>query len=227
MKKASLLKLFILVYALIFIACMISCEKHECKCEHEGDQTPEGTFCYIDEGRTKEMLNYTEIVAMLKSYDTTRIAPLEKALGYEDSRINNYNFIQFKKYLGRIENLSKKAKINITGISFIAAAKSNYSNTGKSYQDLIYIPTTTVNGKQIAFDPVQSAKQGKLVTFKEMLALNGYKWIYDTKDDFEAGKIKNYDYGLKTLNKNKESTLLGEDELSGVGNKGTLTPPFN
>ena len=97
MKKAGLLKLFIIVYALVFVVCMVSCEKHECKCEHEDDQTPEDTFCYADEGRTEEMLNYTEIVAMLKNYDTTRIAPLEKALGYEDSRINSYNFIQFKK----------------------------------------------------------------------------------------------------------------------------------
>ena len=225
MKKMNLLQFLLVVLVMSFI---ISCDKHKCKCEDEESQIIEGTFCYTDEGRTKEMLNYTDIVSMLTNYDTTRIAPLEKALGYEDSRVNNYNFKQFKKYLGNIEKLSKDAKIDITGISFISAAKPNYNGTGKSYQDLIYIPTTTINGKQIAFDPVQSVKQGKLVTFKEMLALNGYKWIYNTKQEFEAGKREDYNYNVKFLKQNKAGFMsyLPPSSESGAGNRATLAPPF-
>ena len=138
MKKTNLLKLVIIVFTMNFMA---SCEKHKCKCDHDDwqSQIPDSTFCYSDEGRTAEMLDYTEIVNMLRNYDTTRIAPLEKALGYDDSRINTYNFKQFRKYLGRVKNLSRKAGIEITGLSFISAAKPNYNGTGRSYQDLIYI----------------------------------------------------------------------------------------
>ncbi len=228
MKKTNLLQLLIIVFTMSFIT---SCEKHKCICDHEDRvaKITEGTFCYADEGRTPEMLNYKEIVAMLEDYDTTRIAPLEKALGYEDSRINTFNFTQFQKYLGRIKNLSSKVQIDITGISFISAAKPNYNGTGKSYQDLIYMPTTTIDGKQIAFDPVQSAEQGRLVTFKEMLALNGYNWIYNTVEDFEAGKRKDYNYTRKVLKQNKAGFIsfsLQGSELSGAGNKGVLQPPY-
>lgn len=201
---------------------MASCEKHKCKCDNDDwqSQIPEGTFCYSDEGRTPEMLDYTEIVSMLRNYDTTRIAPLEKALGYEDSRINTYNFKQFRKYLGRVKNLSRKAGIKITGLSFISAAKPNYNGTGRSYQDLIYIPTTTIDGKQVAFDAVQSVEQGRLVTFKEMLAKNGYNWIYNSEGDFNSGKRDDYNYSIE---------LLGDPmkEPSGAGNVAHLAPPFD
>ncbi len=226
MKKINVFKTVIVVFLLSFIT---SCEKHECKCDCEDwqSQVPEGTFCYADEGRQKEMLNYTEIITMLTNYDQTRIRPLEDALGYEDSRINTYNYEQFKKYLGHIEYMSKKAKINITGISFIATANPNYKGTGKSYQDLIYIPTTTIDGKDIAFDPVQSVKQGKLVTFKQMLAVNGYKWIYNTKKEFEEGKRKDYNYTLKKENKAGFMNFNQSDvDESGAGNWGNLEPPY-
>ncbi|OSY88732.1 hypothetical protein WH52_03395 [Tenacibaculum holothuriorum] len=227
MKKTNLLQLFTIILS---VTLLVSCGNKKCKCEDEDwqSQIPEGTYCYSDVGRTDEMLNYSEIVNMLKNYDTTRIAPLKKALGYEDTRINNYNFEQFKKYLGRIESLSEKAKIPITGISFISAAKDNYSGTGKSYQDLIYIPTTTIDGKQIPFDPVQSVQQGKLVTFKEMLAKNGYKWIYNTKEDFENNKRNDYNYTVKRVIKNEAGFGIYsvQEELSGAGNRGSLAPPF-
>ncbi|WP_299118397.1 hypothetical protein [uncultured Tenacibaculum sp.] len=218
MKKTNLLKLLIIFFTLNFMA---SCEKHKCKCDNDDwqSQIPEGTFCYSDEGRTLEMLDYTEIVSMLKEYDTTRIAPLEKALGYEDSRINTYNFKQFLKYLGRVKNLSKKVGIEVSGISFISAAMPNYNNTGRSYQDLIYIPTTTIGGKQVAFDPLQSYKQGKLVTFKEMLAKNGYNWIYNSLEEFNKGKREDYNYSIELLTD-------PSNEPSGAGNKGNLEPPY-
>ncbi|WP_428742623.1 hypothetical protein [Tenacibaculum sp.] len=229
MKKTTLLQLLFLTLVMSFA---VSCEKTDSKCDCDDwrSQVPEGTFCYSDEGRTKEMLNYKEIVAMLSNYDRTRIAPVEKTLGYEDTRANTFDFVQFKKYLAHVENMSKKANVKITGISFISAAKPDYKGTGKTYQNLIYIPTTTINGKQIAFDPVQSAKQGKLVTFKEMLVSNGYKWIYDTKEEFEKGKRDDYNYNIRVLRENKANFVsaltLDEESLSGAGNQGQLSPPF-
>lgn len=231
MKKTNQLKLVLLTLVMSFT---VSCDKtngSKCDCDDWQSQVPEGTFCYSDEGRTKEMLNYKEVIQMLSSYDRTRIAPLEEALGYEDTRANTFDFVQFKKYLGHVENLSKKAEIKITGISFISTAKENHNKTGKSYSSLIYIPTTTINGKQIAFDPVQSAKQGKLVTFKEMLEKHGYKWIYNTKEEFIKGKRDDYNYRVKTVRENKAgfmyTTSLLDDELSsGAGNYGQLSPPY-
>lgn len=172
--------------------------------------------------RTPQMLDYPEIIEMLKTYDTTRVIPLKNALGYEDTRINTYSFKDFTDYLASIEKLSKIAGITITGISFISAAKPNYAKTGKSYQDLIYIPTTTIDGKQIAFDPVQSVKQGKLVTFKDMLAKNGYKWIYNTLEDFKAGQKEDCDYSAKKT----EKSLMKSTDLSGAGNTAHLVPPY-
>lgn len=225
MKKTNLLLIFAFAFSIL-----TSCKEHKCKCDCDDwqSQVPEGTFCYSDEGRTKEMLNYKQVISMLKNFDRTRIAPLEKALGYQDARIHNYNFAQFKKYLGHVENLSKKANVEITGISFIAGAKKDYKGTGRVYQDLIYIPTTTVNGKQIPFDPVHSARQGKLVTFKDMLAKHGYKWIYNTAEEFKEGRNPNYDYSLPIKRKNEAGifTFSYDDGESGAGNFATLRPPY-
>lgn len=225
MKKTNLLLIFV-----VALAILTSCKDHKCKCDCDDWQSlvPEGTFCYSDEGRTEEMLDYKEVIDMLKNFDRTRIAPLESALGYQDARIHNYNFDQFKKYLGHVENLSKKANVKITGISFIAGVKENYKGKGKGYQDLIYIPTTTVNGKQIPFDPLHSARQGKLVTFKEMLAKHGYKWIYNTIEEFKEGKNPNYDYSLPIKKQNEAGFFAPsyDDGKSGAGNKGQLQPPY-
>ncbi|CAM1342686.1 hypothetical protein [Tenacibaculum aestuarii] len=227
MKKTNLLQLVFLVLLMSIVSSCDNTDK-KCDCDDWQSQVPEGTFCYSDLGRTNEMLNYPEIVEMLRNYDTTRIAPLEKALGYPDSRINTYNYQNFKNYLGHIENLSKKAKIEITGISFISAAKPDYNGKGKSYQDLIYIPTTTIDGEQVAFDPVQSTKKGRLVTFKEALAANGYNWIYNSKKEFEAGKRADYNYSIKILKENKAGfmSMLPPLDDSGAGNKANLTPPY-
>jgi len=231
MKNTNRLKLLLLTLVMSFA---ISCDKingNKCDCDDWQSQVPEGTFYYSNEGRTKEMLNYNEIVDMLSNYDKTRIAPLEKALGYEDTRANTFNFVQFKKYLGHVEHLSKKAKVKITGISFISTAKENYGEEGRSYSSLIYIPTTTIDGKQIAFDPVQSAKQGKLVTFKEMLVKHGYEWIYNTKEEFKKGKREDYNYRVKTVRENKAGFMfaspLDEELLSGAGNWASLEPPYS
>jgi len=189
-----------------------SCQK-KCKCDDQNFTPPDGTFCYADEGRQKEMLNYNEVVTQLNEYDNTRKQVLEKALGYQDTRVSTFDFVQFKKYLGNIENLSAKAGIKISGISFISGAKANYNNTGKSYQDLMYIPSTIVNGKEVQFDPVQSAEQGKLVTLQEMLGKFGYKWPYD------GGTIVKQKMNIKI-------DTTGGNTRSGLGNRGHLSPPF-
>ncbi|CAM1360077.1 conserved exported hypothetical protein [Tenacibaculum sediminilitoris] len=231
MKNTNQLKLILLTLVMSLAVSCDQIQQSKCDCNDWRSQVSEGTFCYSDEGRTKEMLNYKEIINMLSSYDKTRIAPMEEALGYEDTRANTFDFVQFKKYLGHVENLSKKANVKITGISFISTAKENYKNTGKSYSSLIYIPTTTIDGEQIAFDPVQSAKQGKLVTFEEMLAKHGYKWIYNTKEEFKRGKRDDYNYRMKVLKENKAgfmfATSLDDELLSGAGNHATLAPPYH
>ncbi|WP_435261535.1 hypothetical protein [Tenacibaculum sp. nBUS_03] len=223
MNKKNILQKIIGIFRRIFCK---ECTYEECL-EKANEK---GIFCYKDEGRTKEMLSYSEIIEMLKSYDTTRIEPIEKALGYEDSRINTFDFIQFKKYLGHIENLSRKVKIEITGISFIATAKPNHKEEEKGYGSLIYMPSTTVKGKQILFDPVQSAKQGKLITFKEMLVKHGYNWIYDSEGDYKEGKRKDYNYSLPSIKKETVAFSLrnGDDmeEASGAGDRGLPQPPY-
>ncbi len=203
-----------------------------CDCEECIERGPEqGIFCYKDEGRTKEMLTYPEIIEMLKKYDDSRIKPFEQAYGYEDTRMNIFNFDQFKKYLGHIENLSKKAGIRISGISFIYGAK-DHDGAEYGYNSLLYLPSTIVNGKEVLFDPVQSAKRGELVTFKEMLERYGYQWIYDNAEDYEQGKRKDNNYDLKSNQvKSGEFRMVsndgfGQEDESGAGNWGSIKPPY-
>lgn len=221
MKKKNLFQRLIEVFRNVFCR---ECTEEECL----KNANEKGIFCYKDEGRTKEMLSYSEIIEMLKSYDTTRIEPLESALGYEDSRVNTFDFIQFKKYLGHVENLSKKANIKITGISFISSVKKHEKN-GKEYSSLIYMPSTTIKGVDVLYDPLQSAKLGKLVTFKEMLVKHGYNWIYDTEGDYKEGKRKDYNYILESEKKEAVVASMAKindlDNDSGAGNYGNMTPP--
>ncbi|WP_422090179.1 hypothetical protein [Tenacibaculum ovolyticum] len=224
MSKKNIFQKIIEIFRSIFCK---ECTTEECL----EDANKKGIFCYKDEGRTKEMLSYSEIIDMLKRYDTTRIQPLEGVLGYEDSRVTTFDFIQFKKYLGHVENLSKKANVKMTGISFIASAKKHEKN-GKEYSGLIYMPSTTIKGTDVLYDPLQSAKQGKLVTFKEMLEKHGYNWIYDTEGDYKEGKRKDYNYSLKTVKKQEANLRGGDDDViivsddSGMGNLGQISPPY-
>ncbi|MDY0780943.1 hypothetical protein [Tenacibaculum sp. IB213877] len=228
MKKTNLLPLIV---SIIMIGILVtSCKQEKCDCENQkiDVESIEGYFCYpAAESRPPVALNYKEIVNMLTKYDTTRIQPLKDALGYYDSRINTYDFNNFVHYLNYIKKKSKKAKIKISGISFIYAAKSNYNDTGKSYQDLIYIPTTTINGNQIPFDAVLSAERDSLVTFKAALAENGYKWIYDSKDDFENGRSqeKNHNFLSREKSQVSSNTVLDAED-SGAGNVAHLRPPY-
>ncbi|MEX6626461.1 hypothetical protein [Tenacibaculum salmonis] len=209
---------------------LTSCTEEKLETVGGSTKNSQVVFSYKDEGRTKEMLNYTQIIDVLKLYDVTRITPIEESLGYEDSRINTFNFIQFKKYLGHIENLSAKSGIEITGISFIATAKKLDNVKNKGYGSLIYLPSTTVNGKQFLFDPEQSFKQKKLVTFKEMLAKHGYNWIYDSKESYSKGKRRDCNYTIEleegVLNRGEEGQAGSQGEQSGAGNLTHIKPPY-
>lgn len=234
MKKTNQI---LVVCAVAMVAFFSSCEKkvkepskEEVKQKVTNYEELDDYFCSPAEGfdRPNTTLDYNQVVSMLSEYDATRLAPLEKALGYADSRINTFDFKSLIKYLKYVKKLTKgikNEKVKITGISFISAAKSNYKNTGKSYQDLIYIPTTTINGKQIPFDPYLSDQRDSLVTFKEALAENGYKWIYDSKKDYEEGVAKDHNYKLP-MNKKSSKEAKDGSEKSGAGNYGGLEPPY-
>lgn len=228
MKKTNLLLTF---FSIVTIGILTSCETKKCNCDEQeiDPQNLEGYFCYPAlTSRPDVALKYPEVVEMLTEYDQTRIKPLENALGYPDSRVNTYDFAKFVQYLNYVEKLSRKAKITITGISFISAAKPNYEGLKRSYQDLIYIPTTTINGEQIPFDAVLSAERDSLVTFKAALAEYGYNWIYNTKEEFEAGKNEENNYRLSITKQNKAGFIdfnVANDN-SGAGNTATLAPPF-
>jgi hypothetical protein len=219
MKKMSFLKR-IIVRLIKMVGKEFACELCE---DYNQDK---GVFCYKDEGRTKEMLSYPQVIEMLQVYDEHCIVPFEKAMGYEDARINTFDFVQFKKYLGHVENLSKKAGIAMTGISFISVGKL-HADDGREYSSLIYMPSTTVGGAQVLYDPVQSYRSKALVTFGEMLAKHGYQWIYDTKETYKKGKRKDNKYQLPVMMKATNSLRDGNDfEESGAANLSHLTPPY-
>ena len=100
------------------------------------------------------------------------------------------------------------------GISFVNGAK-DHNGAKYGYNSLLYLPSTIVNGQEILFDPVQSAKQGKLVTFKEMLERYGYQWIYDNAEDYEQGKRKDNNYDSKSNQvKSEEFRMISNDGFS-------------
>lgn len=211
MKKANLLKLLIVIYAITIAVFMISCNKEQYKCEHE-KKISEDVFCYTNKGRPVNMVKYNEIIKMLKAYDATRKGVLEKSLGFEDTRVNTYPIQQLKEYLGYIENLCIQKNIPLTGINIISAAypAKNNNSTEAGYQTLIFMPTTTIDGESfVTFDPLKSQK-GKPVAFKSILAKKGYNWLYD--------KSK-----IKTL-QNKE--VLKGDEMSSGSNRLQSKPPM-
>ncbi|MGG8496686.1 hypothetical protein ACQY1Q_09730 [Tenacibaculum sp. TC6] len=171
--------------------------------------------------RPYNALNYKELVPMLEHYDQTRKPVLEKALGYEDTRMNYYSIETIENYLTYVKNLAKEKGIKLTGINFVSAAYPNKTSHGvPNYQNLIFMPTTEVNGKNICFDPVQSTTD-KVVTVKEMLAHYGYKWVYDSKEDYENRNKSDKELQQKKVYRNSMTDLE-----SGTGNRGQISPPY-
>lgn len=167
--------------------------------------------------KPQNLLMYKEMVAMLEHYDQTRKPVLEKALGYEDTRVNTYPIQQLKDYIGYIENLCAQKNIPLTGVNIISAAYPEKQSGTKEagYQTLIFMPTTTINGEEfVAFDPLKSNK-GVPATFKSILAKRGYNWPYDNskvaKEEQKAGVV---------------SLRVTEDEDSSGANRMRPVPPY-
>ena len=164
---------------------------------------------------------YKEMVAMLEHYDKTRKPVLEKALGREDTRINFYSIETLETYLAYAKKVSQEKGIKLTGINIVSASYPESTKHGvPNYQTNMFMPTTEINGKNIAFAPDVS-KEGKIVTMKEVLGEYGYNWVYDSKEDYD-----NRDQRSKELKENKKNRSLMVDIESEIGNLAHLTPPY-
>ncbi|WP_299160073.1 hypothetical protein [uncultured Tenacibaculum sp.] len=203
----------ILLVAAIGVACILSCTQ---------DKTEEVLIeKTVKTAKPKNLLMYKEMVAMLEHYDKTRKPVLEKALGKEDTRINFYTIETLETYLAYVKKVSQEKGIKLTGINIVSASyPENASHGIPNYQTNMFMPTTEINGKNIAFAPDVS-KNGEIVTMKEVLGKYGYNWVYDSKEDYENRKV---------VKKGIQQNLLKGDELiddkSSAGNRGTITPPY-
>ncbi len=193
---------------------MVSCSQDRIE-EPSQDETAEVSRPY-------NALNYLELVPMLEHYDKTRKPVLEEALGFEDTRMNYFSIETIENYIKYVKTLSREKGIKFTGINFVSAAYPENTGHGvPNYQNLLLMPTTKINGKNICFDPVQSTSE-KIVTVKEMLASYGYNWVYDSKEDYD-NRYKSNELILNNFkNRNQKS-----DIESGAGNHSTLAPPYH
>ncbi|CAL2090051.1 hypothetical protein [Tenacibaculum sp. 190524A05c] len=179
-----------------------------------------------DPGKPKRLLTYKKIVTMLHGYDRTRFELLVNELGFEDTRVNTFDFYELKNYLNFMEKEAKEKNIKLKGISFIKGVYNDENAPNrelKDYENLIYIPTTLINGKEVQVDVLNSSKD-KLVTFKEMLEKYNYEWRYDNKENF---KLKSGKKEEKTVFKSMVMRDGLSDEESSAGNYGHLSPPLN
>ena len=172
--------------------------------------------------RPHNALMYKEMISILEHYDKTRKPVLENALGFEDTRINHYSIETLENYIKYVKQLSKEKGIEFTGINFVSGAyPENASHGVPNYQNIMLMPTTTINGKNIAFDPVQSSSE-EVVTMKEMFAYYGYNWVYDSKEDYDNRKSVN-----KRLEENYKRRSSTEDLESSGSNFGGIRPPYH
>lgn len=171
--------------------------------------------------RPWNMLTYKEMIQRLEYYDKTRKPVLEQALGFEDTRVNYYSLETIENYIKYVKQLSEKKGIEFTGINFVSGAYPKEANYGTpNYQHILLMPTTNINGKNIAFDPVLSTKD-KVVTVKEMLASYGYNWIYDTKEDYNNRNVTK-----REIENNLKNRAAKKDIESGSGNFNNVAPPY-
>ncbi|TCP25028.1 hypothetical protein EV195_10459 [Tenacibaculum skagerrakense] len=169
--------------------------------------------------RPYNALMYKDMIGMLEHYDKTRKPVLENALGFEDTRINHYSIETLENYIKYVKQLSKEKGIEFTGINFVSVAYPKNTGHGvPNYQNIMLMPTTNINAKNIAFDPVQSSKE-EVVTMKEMFAHYGYNWVYDSKEDYEGRKVVS-----KRLQENFMKRRSTEDLESSSSNYGHLSP---
>ncbi|XRE43603.1 hypothetical protein ACIVBQ_001807 [Tenacibaculum discolor] len=194
------------------ILCLVSCSQDKTE-----EVLEEKT---VKTAKPQNLLMYKELVPMLEHYDKTRKPVLEKALGYEDTRMNYYSIETIENYLTYVKKIAKEKGIKLTGINFVSAAYHEGFHGKENYQTMVFMPTTEINGKNVCFDPVQSTTD-KLVTVKEMLANYGYKWVYDSKEDYENRHESDKELQQKKVHRNSIT-----DSESGAGNLGTYSPPY-
>lgn len=170
------------------------------------------------------LLNYSKIVNMLQEYDTVKLS-VDKAtniysmnaLKYEDARMSTFDFDNFKTYISYIEKLAQEKEIKIQGISFVKGTYNSTTAPNKrltGYESTLYLPTALINGKETLIDLEHSTKDN-IVSFKSMLASQGYDWRYDGKDTTQQ----------KTLTINVQAKAT--DSGSSTGNYNNVTPPLD
>ncbi len=203
----------ILLLAAISIASILSCSQ-----DKTDSILSEET---IKTAKPQNLLMYKEMAAMLEHYDETRKPILEKALGREDTRINFFTIETLETYLNYMKKASEEKGIKLTGINIVSASYPETTAHGTpNYQTVMFMPTTEINGKNIAF-AIDASKQGEIITMKEKLFEYGYNWVYDSNEDYENRKSVSKEIQQNLL-KRSETT----DEESPVGNKGVLQPPY-
>lgn len=203
----------ILLVASIGVTSLLSCTQ-----DKSTDVLIEKT---IKTTKPQNLLMYKEMVAMLEHYDKTRKPILEKALGKEDTRINFYTIETLETYLNYVKKISQEKGIKLTGINIVSASYPENTLHGvPNYQTVMFMPTTEINGNNIAFAPEMS-NNGEIITMKEVLGEYGYNWIYDTKEDYDDRNLVNKEIQKNFLNRNNNT-----DKESSNGNRGLLQPPY-
>ncbi len=197
---------------------IMSILKSICKFFCPDCSTPEPT-------KPETLLSYKEIVSMLTAYDKTRPETHHKMFGFEDSRVNTFNFADVKNYLAYAEKLADEKGIKLTGISFVKGVYTQDTTKDKEYmnhENLMYLPKAMVNGEEVLIDLVNSTKE-KIVTFKERLGRYGYNWNYDNAKDFKANEAAKQQEKQEV--KSAKMSLLAEDSESFVANFSHISPP--
>lgn len=178
--------------------------------------------------KPETLLTYKEVVEMLQEYDNTRFEVLVNELGYEDSRVNTFEFSEVKNYVNYAEKRANEIGIKLKGLSFIkgvynANTAHDYNSIG--YENLLYMPTALIEGKEVLIDIVNS-KRDNIVTFKEMLEQNGYKWRYSSRENYILRKKIEKSDKEKQMFKSIRVTNNDEDQLSGTANVTNIAPPY-
>ncbi len=187
--------------------------------------------------KPETLLTYRTVVNMLETYDEERLDSvgrskfISRGLKFEDTRISTFDFDQLQNYMLYCQKLAKEKRIKLKGISFIKAVYSK-ENINKEdffgYENLIYVPTALVNGREAHIDLIHSTRE-RVVTFQEMLEKYGYEWRYDKRKNFVTIKSKfegQVEIKQKQQEKQEIRALRGGDELSIAGNLGTFCPPY-
>jgi len=208
------IKMMVVVLVVASVA-IIACQKEE----EAVTTNPETTAVE----RPWNMLNYKEVIERLEYYDETRIPMYEEQLGFEDSRVHHYSIETIENYIAYVKQLSKEKGIEFTGINFVASAYPEDADYGTpKYQNIMLMPTTIIDGKQIGYDPELSTTE-KIVTTKEALANYGYNWVYDSEEDYANRKNV-----VQKSAKEKEVLMQSAKAVpSSAGNYAGLTPPHN